>query len=101
MAIPSTYYLGPNGFYYRKSDSAGPFAVDGNGNPVLVGGGSGAGVATATNGDVFRLDGATTISYNADNTIAYIQIASGSDNYRQTWTWTSGNLTAVSGWVKQ
>lgn len=55
----------------------------------------------STTGEYFRADGATTISYNADGTIAYIQITDGSSNYRQTWTWTSGNPTSITGWVKQ
>ena len=36
MAVPSTHYLGPNGFYYRKSDSCGPYVVDESGNAVLL-----------------------------------------------------------------
>lgn len=55
----------------------------------------------STGGEAFNPNGATTISYNADGTIAYIQITDGASNYRQTWTWTSGNPTSITGWVKQ
>lgn len=40
MAIPSTYFLGPSGFYYLKADSSGPYAIDAAGVPYLVGSGA-------------------------------------------------------------
>jgi hypothetical protein len=59
------------------------------------------GSLVATNGDSFNADGATTYSYNADDTIAYVQIAATGGTYRQTWTWTAGLLTSTTGWIKQ
>lgn len=44
---------------------------------------------------------AQTLSYNADNTLNYVQVVSGGNTYQQTMTWTSGKLTGVSNWVKQ
>lgn len=42
------------------------------------------------------------IAYNADGTVAYIEVTLTDGRvYRQTFTYTSGNLTAVSQWVKQ
>lgn len=49
-----------------------------------------------------------TLSYNADGTLAYIQVTipaiSGSyagGTYRQTFSYTAGVLTGISNWVKQ
>ena len=42
-----------------------------------------------------------TFSYNADSTINYEQVTDGTSSWRQTWTWSSSNLTALSAWVKQ
>lgn len=44
---------------------------------------------------------AHTFSYNTDGTIALEQVTNSADIWRQTWTWSSGNLTALSAWVKQ
>ena len=58
-------------------------------------------VLVATNGESFPADGPTAIAYNGDGTIQHVTITSGAASYRQTWTWTSGNVTAITGWVKQ
>jgi hypothetical protein len=52
----------------------------------------------------FSLDScAQALTYNADNTLAYI--IAGPDHqgnlYKQSMTYTSGNCTAISAWVKQ
>ncbi len=44
---------------------------------------------------------AQTLSYNADGTLNYVQVVNGGLTYRQTMTWSSGQLTGVSNWVKQ
>jgi len=46
------------------------------------------------------------ITYNPDNTVNYIDTTkTGQDGvpevYRQTFTYTNGNLTAISEWIKQ
>lgn len=60
-----------------------------------------AAVLYSTTGEPFLADGPASYNYNADGTINYVQIAAGSDSFRQTWTWTNGQLTSTSGWVKQ
>jgi hypothetical protein len=37
MAIPVGYTQGYNGYFYRTSDNSGPYAIDGAGNPYLIG----------------------------------------------------------------
>lgn len=45
---------------------------------------------------------ARSLSYNADGTLAYIQvIASNGNAYRQSYTYASGKLTGISGWIRQ
>ena len=44
---------------------------------------------------------AQNLNYNSDGTVNYVQVVNGADTYRQTLTWVSGQLTAISKWVKQ
>lgn len=46
--------------------------------------------------------------YNPDGTLAYVEVTTptipgvySGGVYRQSFTYTSGNLTSISGWVKQ
>ena len=58
--------------------------------------------AIGSDGQSLELDSApTTITYNADNTIATSTIVWAGKTYTQTYTYTSGLLTSVSGWIKQ
>ena len=42
-----------------------------------------------------------TYTYNADGTLNYAQVTDGVKTWRQTYTYTSGKVTAISGWVLQ
>jgi hypothetical protein len=42
-----------------------------------------------------------TLAYNADGTLNYIQITDGVSIWRQTLTYASGKVVAISKWVKQ
>lgn len=42
-----------------------------------------------------------TFTYNADGSLNYAQILYAGSTYRQTYTYTAGNLTGLSEWVKQ
>lgn len=42
-----------------------------------------------------------TLVYNGDGTLNYVEATSGTDTWRQTYTYTAGKLTGISGWVKQ
>lgn len=44
---------------------------------------------------------AQSLAYNSDGTLNYIEVVASSGTYRQTLTYTSGNLSGVSTWVKQ
>lgn len=44
---------------------------------------------------------AQTLAYNADGSINYIQASDGSTTWRQTFSYTAGQLTGISAWVKQ
>lgn len=56
----------------------------------------------ASDGALLELSSlAQTLVYNADDTLNYVQVVSAGNTYRQTMTWTSGKMTAVSNWVKQ
>jgi hypothetical protein len=57
--------------------------------------------ATASDGSTLDLDSLpTTIVWDGDE-IDYIQVTSGGNTYRQTYTYTAGKVTAISAWVKQ
>lgn len=56
--------------------------------------------ATASNGTLINLTGAMTMSYTGD-VLDYIEIVQNGVTYRQTFTYTGNNLTAVSAWVAQ
>lgn len=71
---------------------------DGTHAPVVVA----AGGAAGSDGIALNLDAlAQSLVYNGDGTLQYIQVVSGGNTYRQTFTYTSGSLTAISAWVKQ
>lgn len=57
---------------------------------------------SASDGAVFNPDDLNQVlSYNPDGTLNYIQVVYQGKTYRQTYTYTSGNLTGISRWVKQ
>lgn len=61
-----------------------------------------AGAAVGSDGVVLDLNSlAQTLAYNADGTINTITVTSGGNTYVQTMTYTGGNLTGISAWVKQ
>lgn len=45
-------------------------------------------------------DFAQTLTYNGDNTLATMSFTDGTNTWTQTFTYTTGNLTGVSKWVK-
>jgi hypothetical protein len=55
--------------------------------------------AIADDGTVIDVGGAQTFAYNEDGTISNIDVAVGEDTYRQTFTYTDGNLTGISAWT--
>lgn len=56
----------------------------------------------ASDGEAIPLDMlAQSLVYNSDNTLNYVQVVFAGVTYRQTFTYTSGNLTGISAWVKQ
>jgi hypothetical protein len=57
--------------------------------------------AIADDGTALDTTGERTLSYTVDNKVEYIEVESGGNTYRQTFTYTDGNLTHVSGWVLQ
>lgn len=44
---------------------------------------------------------AQTIAYNGDGTIDYVEATNGSVTWRQTYTYTSGQLVGISAWEVQ
>lgn len=80
---------------------------DANGNligaahPLPVSGGQ---ISDATGQYTFNPDVCSTVNtYNADNTLATSTVTDPVTgmSFKQTYTYTAGNLTAVSAWVKQ
>lgn len=55
----------------------------------------------STTGDNIPDDLPQTLSYNSDGTVKYISVTDGAKTWRQTFTWSSGILTNISGWVLQ
>ena len=56
----------------------------------------------ASDGNLLDVDSlAQTLAYNADGTLNYVQVVNGALTYRQTLTYSSGNVSAVSAWVLQ
>lgn len=58
-------------------------------------------MAIDNTGRDFHDDLPKTLSYNPDGTLATITVTRGSNTWVQTYTYTDGKLTAVSGWVLQ
>jgi hypothetical protein len=54
-----------------------------------------------TNGRPVPEIGNDTLAYNADGTLATITRTVGADTWVETYTYTNGVLTNMSGWVKQ
>jgi len=73
---------------YRVTDGS-------NGAVHTKGVGSG---AVASDGTVLDLGGALVMSYTA-GVLQYIEVASGEDTYRQTFTYTGDDMTGVSAWT--
>lgn len=46
-------------------------------------------------------DAPQTLAYNVDDTLNYIEVTDGTNTWRQTYTYTDGNLAAISGWILQ
>lgn len=65
---------------------------------IASGGGS---FMADTDGDSFSLDDPAEFDYNADGTVNYVEVTSGDVVRRRTFTYTDGNLTSYTGWVKQ
>lgn len=42
-----------------------------------------------------------TLAYNVDDTLNYVEATNGTKTWRQTYTYTDGKLTGISGWVEQ
>jgi len=58
--------------------------------------------AIGSDGVNLDLDSApTTLTYNADGTVATASIVWEGNTYKQTFNYTTGKLTSISTWVKQ
>lgn len=55
----------------------------------------------STTGDYIPDDAAISYTYNADGTINYATVSHDGKTWRKTYTYSSGRVTAVSGWVLQ
>lgn len=98
MAVRTGFSQMADGTYSRELDRAGPYAFDGQ-NMVLMGSGMSAGQELASNGTYIDVSGSTLYTYNADGTVATAVITQNTLTYTKTYTYTTGNLTAVSLWV--
>lgn len=59
-------------------------------------------VVQSLNGVSFDIDSLPqALAYNASNKIDHIDVVYRTKTYRQTFTYTAGNLTSISGWVEQ
>lgn len=59
-------------------------------------------VITTADGAKIDIDSvAQTLAYNGDGTLQYTQVAYRGSNYRQTLTYTTGKVTAISMWTLQ
>jgi hypothetical protein len=59
-------------------------------------------LVTAQDGRTLDLDSSPqTLVYNSNSTLNYIQIIYRASTYRQTFGYTLGKLTSISGWIKQ
>ena len=60
------------------------------------------GGSVASDGSIINIDSLPkTLAYNADGTLNYTQVTDGTSVWRQTLTYTSGRVSAISEWVKQ
>ncbi|MCK2095654.1 hypothetical protein [Thauera aromatica] len=76
--------------------------TDGAAHVFIAGGAIGAALTPAADGVPLPLASlAQTLAYNPDGTVSYIQVTHAGTAYRQTLTYTDGNLTAVSAWEAQ
>lgn len=59
-------------------------------------------IVVASDGATFDLDSvAQTLTYDGANKLTYTQVVYRTNTYRQTYTYTAGNLTGITEWVKQ
>ena len=56
---------------------------------------------SGSDGTAFSSSLPAVLAYNSDGTLKTITITDGTNTWVQTLTWTSGNLTATSAWVRQ
>lgn len=59
-----------------------------------------AGVIDSSGSTIFPESHAQTLTYNADGTVNTISFTDGAHTWTQTFTYTSGNVTGISAWVK-
>lgn len=69
--------------------------------PLEVGAASRSSVVASDGAIIHPEELAKLLVYNADGTLNYIQVTDGANIYRQTLTYTSGRVSAISEWVKQ
>lgn len=72
----------------------------GNDELALVTTGAGQGSADSTGDVVYPDNFAHVLTYNGDNTLATDAFTDGTNTWTMTFTYTSGNLTGISKWVK-
>lgn len=55
----------------------------------------------STTGDFIPDDAPQTLAYNVDDTLNYIEVTDDGKTWRQTYGYTDGKLTSISGWELQ
>lgn len=86
------------------TDKSGTPIDSGNPLPITTAGVGSTSSVTGSDGTLLELDAlAQTLNYNGDGTLNYIQVTHPTNtfSYRQTFGYTSGALTSITGWVKQ
>ena len=59
-------------------------------------------ITTVPHGTAVDLDSSPqTLAYNGDGTLNYVTVSDGEYSYMQSYTYTSGKVTAISAWVQQ
>jgi hypothetical protein len=101
MAAPAGYtQLGYTGHYMKNSDGSGPYTWSGSAM-TFVGAGGGSGTV-ASDGTTIPVDSlAQVLGYDGSGNLTSVTVVYRGDTYVKTLTYTSGNLTGVSVWVKQ
>lgn len=90
MAVPE--YRNPDGITSTDVSAATPLPVTGGGTATA----DSTGLPLPANFASL----AQVLTYNGDGTLATVASTTGGSTYTQTLTYTSGNLTGVSAWVK-